>query len=292
MRLLNDYVQLCRLNRPIGIWLLLFPGLAGLSVSSEAVPVKYWIIFAIGAVVMRSAGCIYNDIVDRRFDGRVDRTKSRPLVRKDNPVSLRWALVFLGINLIVGFVCLLQFNFATVCVGFGAAAMIATYPWMKRITYWPQLFLGFTMNMGFIIGCFAMNESVNLPSLLMYIGMIIWTLGYDTVYGFQDMDDDALIGVKSSALRLRHSPRLFVFLMYLSVTMCWLFAGNLLQLSVGYYVGIALIAALFAWQVITLNIQQPRNCLLRFKSNQWVGLILWCAVLVGQLILRWAFISN
>lgn len=282
MRLLNDYVQLCRLNRPIGIWLLLFPGLVGLNISSQAVPMKYWITFVIGAVVMRSAGCIYNDIVDRPFDGRVDRTKHRPLVRESNPLSLRWALAFLGINLIVGFVCLLQFNFATVYVGFGAAAMIATYPWMKRITYWPQLFLGFTMNMGFIIGCFAMNESVNLSGLLMYAGMVVWTLGYDTVYGFQDMDDDALIGVKSSALRLRHSPRFFVFLMYFGAIVCWALVGTLSEFQSGYYVGIMLIAALFVWQVMTLNIQDPHNCLLRFKSNQWIGLILWCAVLVSR----------
>ena len=281
MQLLNDYVQLCRLNRPIGIWLLLFPGLLGLSLSARAVPLQYWIVFVVGAVVMRSAGCIYNDIVDRPFDCRVDRTKNRPLVRKHKPVSLRWAVVFLTLNLVVGFVCLLQFNLTTIFIGFGAAAMIAAYPWMKRITYWPQLFLGFTMNMGFIIGCFAMNESVNFPSLLMYVGMIIWTLGYDTVYGFQDMDDDALIGVKSSALRLRQSPRFFVFLMYTITAVCWTIVGNLLQFQMSYYVGIVLVAALFAWQAVTLNIQHPQNCLMRFKSNQWVGLIMWIAVLVG-----------
>lgn len=284
MQLLDDYIQLCRLNRPIGIWLLLFPGLVGLSLPLDRVPLHYWIvfIFSLGAVVMRSAGCIYNDIVDRPFDGRVDRTKNRPLVRKIQPLSLRWALVFLGINLTIGLICLLQFNLATICVGFGAAAMIATYPWMKRITYWPQLFLGFTMNMGFIIGCFSMSESVNFPSLLMYVGMVLWTLGYDTVYGFQDMEDDVMIGVKSSALRWRQSPRLFVFLMYFITMICWIVVGTLLGFQASYYVGIALIAALFAWQVITLNIQQPKNCLVRFKSNQWVGLILWCAVLVGR----------
>lgn len=281
MQLLNDYIQLCRLNRPIGIWLLLFPGFVGLAVSSPDVPLKYWIIFVVGAVVMRSAGCIYNDIVDRPFDGRVDRTKNRPLVRESNPMSLRWALVFLTLNLVAGFVCLLQFNLATIFIGFCAAAMIATYPWMKRITYWPQLFLGFTMNMGFVIGCFAMNESVSFPCLLMYSGMVVWTLGYDTIYGFQDMDDDALIGVKSSSLKLRQSPRVFIFLMYSVTTVCWILAGNLLQLSGGYYFGIVLIAALLTWQALTLNIHESQNCLIRFKSNQWVGLIVWLSVLVG-----------
>lgn len=281
MRLLNDYVQLCRLNRPIGIWLLLFPGAVGLAVSLPDVPLKYWVIFVVGAVVMRSAGCIYNDIVDRPFDGRVARTKHRPLVREDSPLSLRWALAFLTINLVAGFICLLQFNLSTIFVGFAAAAMIVTYPWLKRITYWPQLFLGFTMNMGFIIGCFSMNESISFPNLLIYVGMIMWTLGYDTIYGFQDMDDDALIGVKSSALKLRQSPRVFVSLMYISTITCWMFAGNLLQPSWGYYVGIALIAALLAWQVLTLNIHDSNNCLIRFKSNQWVGLIVLCAGLVG-----------
>ncbi|MDP3936021.1 MAG: 4-hydroxybenzoate octaprenyltransferase [Alphaproteobacteria bacterium] len=282
MLLLSDYIQLCRLNRPIGIWLLLFPGLVGLSASSDSVPLKYWMIFVLGAIVMRSAGCIYNDIVDRPFDGRVDRTKNRPLVRKNRPLSLRWALVFLALNLAVGLICLLQFNLATIYMGFGAAAMIITYPWMKRITYWPQLFLGFTMNMGFIIGCFAVNESVSFPSLLMYLGMVVWTLGYDTIYGFQDMDDDALIGVRSSALRLRHSPRMFVALMYLGTLVCWGLVGALSEFQAGYYVWIMLIAALFSLQVITLNIQDAHNCLIRFKSNQWIGLILWCAVLVSR----------
>lgn len=281
MRLLNDYIQLCRLNRPIGIWLLLFPGFLGLSISSQAPPLKYWVIFVVGAVVMRSVGCIYNDIIDRPFDGRVNRTKNRPLVRKNNPLSLRWALVFLILNLSVGFVCLLQFNLPTICVGFASAAMIATYPWMKRITYWPQLFLGFTMNMGFMIGCFFVNESVNFPSLLMYVGMVVWTLGYDTVYGFQDMDDDALIGVKSSSLRFRQSPRIFVSLLYLAAISCWFIAGTLSEYQSGYYVGVTLIAALLVWQATTLNTQQPHNCLIRFKSNQWVGLILWVAGLIG-----------
>jgi 4-hydroxybenzoate polyprenyltransferase len=281
MFLLNDYIQLCRLNRPIGIWLLLFPGLLGLSVSSSEVPLQYWVVFVVGAVVMRSAGCIYNDIVDRPFDGLVDRTKHRPLVRKDSPLSLRWALVFLMLNLAVGLVCLLQFNLSTILIGFGAAAMIATYPWMKRITYWPQLFLGFTMNMGFVIGCFAMSESLNLPSLLMYAGMIIWTLGYDTIYGFQDMDDDALIGVKSSSIKVRQSPRAFISLMYVSTTICWMLVGSLLQFQASYYIGIILISVLFAWQVITLNSQHPHNCLIRFKSNQWVGLIFLFVALIG-----------
>ena len=280
MKLLNDYIQLCRLNRPIGIWLLLFPGFIGLSLAQTAPPMVYYVIFIVGAVVMRSAGCIYNDIVDRPFDGRVVRTKNRPLVRAENPVSLHLAVVFLAANLIVGFVCLMLLNWVAIGIGVCAAVMIATYPWMKRITYWPQLFLGFTMNMGFVIGCCVVNEFLNAPMVLIYLGMVSWTLGYDTIYGFQDMDDDALIGVKSSSLRLRQHPRLFISLMYVVTLGCWCSAGTMLQFGVAYYCGIFVIAVLLLWQVATLDINNVSNCLTRFKHNQWVGVVLWIAILM------------
>ncbi len=281
MRLLSDYIQLCRLNRPIGVWLLLFPGFVGLSIGATVAPLSSFIIFIVGAVVMRSAGCIYNDIVDRPFDGKVERTKNRPLVRIHTPVSLQCAFAFLVLNVMVGLGCLLQFSYTTILVGFCAAAMIAVYPWMKRITFWPQLFLGFTMNMGFVIGCFAINGSMRLEMVLIYLGMVSWTLGYDTIYGFQDMEDDALIGVKSSALKLRRSPGPLIFLMYVFTVLCWSIAGSMLKLTAGYYIGVGIITLLVVWQALTLNIQDVSNCLMRFKINQWVGVILWCAILMG-----------
>lgn len=282
MNLLNDYIQLTRLNRPIGIWLLLFPGFAGLSITQTSAPVSYWILFVIGAIVMRSAGCIYNDIIDRKFDGKVDRTKNRPLVRKDNPVPLGIALIFLMINLLVGLLCLLQFNLTTITVGFVAAALIVAYPWMKRITYWPQLFLGFTMNMGFLIGLFAMNHTITLAHLLIYLGMVTWTLGYDTIYGFQDIDDDLLVGVKSSTFKLKAYPRMSVALIYAASITMWFCSGMMLNLTYMLFTLLTIISLMLAWQALTLNPNEPRNCLQRFKSNQWVGLVLWLAIAISE----------
>lgn len=235
----------------------------------------------VGAVVMRSAGCIYNDIVDRPFDGKVERTKNRPMVREKHPASLKLAVVFLVFNLLTGFVCLLQFNWITVLIGFCTAALIAVYPWMKRITYWPQLFLGLTMNMGFLIGFFALNDSISLGHLLIYIGMVSWTLGYDTIYGFQDMDDDALIGVKSSTFKIKAHPRLYVLIMYATSVLLWVYAGGYLGLPNEYYIFIASITLFFTWQATTLNIKDHRNCLTRFKFNQWTGLLLWLSFIVA-----------
>jgi 4-hydroxybenzoate polyprenyltransferase len=230
---------------------------------------------------MRSAGCIYNDIIDRPFDGKVDRTQNRPLVRVHNPVSIRLAFVFLMINLLIGLVCLLHFNMSTITIGLAAAALITTYPWMKRITYWPQLFLGFTMNMGFLMGIAALNQTLTWAHLLIYLGMVTWTLGYDTIYGFQDMDEDALIGVKSSTFKLKTHPRLYVLLIYtVSITM-WVCSGFLLDLSYIFFAFLGLISLVLAWEALTLNTRDPANCLQRFKSNQWIGLLLWIALIAA-----------
>jgi len=282
MSLFYDYVHLCRLHRPIGIWLLLFPGLIGLSAAQKSWPIAYWYIFIAGAVAMRSAGCIYNDIVDRPFDGGVSRTKNRPMVRKRNPVSIKRAFLFLILNLIIGIVCLLQLNLMTIGIGLVTAFMIAAYPWMKRITYWPQLFLGFTMNMGFLIGWIAVEGSINIVMFLLYFGMVSWTLGYDTIYGFQDMSDDALIGVKSSSLKVQHAPKRFLTYSYSATIVSWISAGILMNLSFVYYLGLVFILLLFVWQIVTLDPTNPLNCLKRFQSNQWVGIVLWlCLILSG-----------
>lgn len=282
MTLLDDYIQLCRLHRPIGIWLLLFPGFIGLSAAQKQVPFSYWIVFAIGAVAMRSAGCIYNDIIDRPFDRDVTRTKNRPMVRPKKPVSLKQALVFLILNLIIGFICLMQFNLATILIGLVAAILIVGYPWMKRITYWPQLFLGFTMNMGFLIGWAAMDETINSGALLLYLGMVSWTLGYDTIYGFQDMSDDALIGVKSASIKMQGAPKIFVGIVYAITALSWIISGVLMSFSLVYYLGLGSVALLFFWQVITLNSKDPVNCLHRFQSNQWVGILLWLSLIMNN----------
>lgn len=272
MSLIKDYIDVTRLRRPIGIWLLLFPGCVGLTASAALIPGYYWGIFLLGAVVMRSAGCIYNDIIDRPFDGKVHRTQHRPLVRRQSPLSLKWAIVFLILNSSVGLWCLLQLNATAIYIGLGAAAMILAYPWMKRITYWPQLFLGLTMNMGFVMGWAASGAAFRWQAACIYAGLVAWTLGYDTIYGFQDMEDDATIGVKSAALKVNKNPKMFLYGAYGVALLSWLAAGVSAP-------GLLAIGALLYWQVHTLNINDATNCLMRFKSNQYVGILLWLALI-------------
>lgn len=284
MQVFKDYIDISRLNKPIGIWLLLFPGYMGLSFFPVGQKLSLFFIFAVGAWAMRGAGCIYNDIIDRKFDGKVKRTQSRPLVRKNKPLSLKVALAFLLVHLLVGLVCLLMLSFKTVCVGFFAAVLIFAYPWMKRITYWPQLFLGFTMNMGFVMGAVEASGFFSVSAIIFYAGLVLWTLGYDTIYGFQDMDDDAVIGVRSSTFKVKLRARLFIFGCYAAAVLLWVFSGWVSMFGQAYFVAVVCTAALLLWQALGLNYKNSHNCLLRFKSNQWVGFLLWCAVILWPIV--------
>lgn len=284
MQRFQDYVQISRLNRPVGIWLLLFPGFAGLSFHQEVVDVYLFGVFAVGAWAMRGAGCIYNDIVDQKFDAHVERTRSRPLVRAKSPLPLSLAGMFLFAHAGVGLACLLTLNADAIFIGVFSALLILGYPWMKRITYWPQFFLGFTMNMGFIIGVAASGNAPSLAAVLFYAGLVIWTLGYDTVYGFQDMEDDALVGVRSSTFKVYAFSNLFVAQCYGFALCCWLLAGVLLELGYVYYLGVLLAGGLLLWQALTLAHTHSSNCLTRFKSNQWVAILLWLGLALQQLL--------
>lgn len=246
----------------------------------HAIPGYYWAIFFVGAVVMRSAGCIYNDLVDRSFDGNVQRTKLRPLVRPHKPLSLKVALVFLGVNLCIGLGCLLMLNHNAIYIGIISAVLIALYPWMKRITYWPQLFLGFTMNMGFLIGAAAVNALDSLYIALFYVGMVLWTLGYDTIYGFQDIDDDVLIGVKSSSIKIRNYAHWFIGLCYVGAVVFWGISVYIARYHVSADFVLVVVVSVLGWQATTMNIQDSANCLQRFRSNQWVSMLLF---LIGLL---------
>lgn len=277
----KDYVEITRLHRPIGVYLVLWPAYWGLLLA-EDISIKYLILFALGAVVMRSAGCIYNDMVDRKFDGSVRRTMSRPLVRKDFPLSMRMALLFLGINLFVGFLILISLPFSSIVIGLISVPLIFTYPWMKRITYWPQLFLGFTFNLGFLIA-WETHSSLSVEAMLMYGGTVLWTLGYDTIYGHMDADSDMLIGVKSTSLKLGPQTYLFLSICYGICWLLWYVAGYIMELSFFYTIGMLFVAGLLIWQVVTLNIQDPSNCLVRFKSNNWVGLMMILSILGSKL---------
>jgi 4-hydroxybenzoate polyprenyltransferase len=268
-----------RLDRPIGTWLLLIPGWWALTLAGFGVPrLKLVLLFLVGAVVMRGAGCTYNDIIDRDIDARVARTRTRPLASGE--VSLRAAWIFLGAQLAVGFGVLAQLNRFAVFLGVASLVLVFTYPYMKRLTYWPQVWLGLTFNWGALLGWAAMRSDIEPSSLLLYAAGFFWTLGYDTIYAHQDKEDDALVGVKSSALALGDKTRPFVAASYLATMLILLLA--LRPLPLGWPTRFFLIAASaqLAWQVITLKTDDPANCLTRFRSNRDFGLLILAALLL------------
>ena len=287
----RPYLRLARIDRPIGTWLLLFPcwwGLALAASRSDQAPDVLWAVyaalFAVGALVMRGAGCTYNDIVDRDFDAQVARTAQRPI--PSGEVSLRQAVVFLLLQLLVGLAVLLCFNGFTIVVGVASLLLVFSYPFMKRITYWPQAWLGLTFNWGALMGWAALTGELALPALLLYVAGIAWTLGYDTIYAHQDKEDDVLIGVKSSALRLgrRTKPWLLVFYVITLILLAMIGvtgAPHGLDLGWPYYLGLLAIAGHFVWQVATLDIDDPANCLLRFRANRFVGWLLLAGIAGG-----------
>jgi 4-hydroxybenzoate polyprenyltransferase len=283
---LKPYARLARWDRPIGFWLLFWPcgfslGLA--AVKNPASGFDWWalLLCLIGAVAMRGAGCTFNDVVDRDIDDKVERTRSRPI--PSGQVSVRNAVIFMGLQGLIGLLILIQFNLFTVVLGVASLLLIAIYPFMKRITWWPQLFLGFAFSWGALIGWTSQTEALSLPPLLLYLGCILWTIGYDTIYALQDIEDDALIGVKSTARLFGRRTRLMVALFYAAAVICWIVAAVLV--SAGMAFGIVLLAAigLLAWQVATLDGREPGNALVRFKANHWVGVALTLALLIESL---------
>ncbi len=281
----RPYLRLIRIDRPIGTWLLLFPCWWGLSLAAATggrLP-DVWlaILFAAGSLVMRGAGCTVNDLADRDIDGRVARTAGRPIASGE--ISVTRAVVFLAAQLGLGLLILLQFNSFAVLLGVASLPLIAAYPFMKRITYWPQAWLGLTFNWGVLLGWAAVTGGLGPPALLLYAAGIAWTLGYDTIYAHQDKDDDALIGVKSSALWLGRRTKPALWLFY-GVALA-LFAASGWAAGLGWplYLAVAAVGAQFAWQVATLEIGDPANCLARFKSSRYTGWIVLAGIIgAGQ----------
>ena len=281
----RPYLRLIRIDRPIGTWLLLFPCWWSLSLAAATggrLP-DVWlaILFAAGALVMRGAGCTVNDLADRDIDARVARTAGRPIASGE--ISVTRAVIFLAALLGLGLVILLQFNSFTFLLGVAALPLIAAYPFMKRITYWPQAWLGLTFNWGALLGWAAVTGVLGPPALLLYGAGIAWTLGYDTIYAHQDKEDDALVGIKSSALRLggRTKPWLAVF--YAVTVALFAASGSAAGLGWPFYLAVAGVAAHFSWQVASLDIDDPAGCLLRFKSSRYVGWILLAGIIgAGQ----------
>jgi 4-hydroxybenzoate polyprenyltransferase len=279
----EPYARLARLDRPIGTWLLLFPGWWGIALAGPRWPDRWlMLLFAAGALVMRGAGCTLNDIVDRDYDGQVARTRLRPI--PSGRVSVPQALAFLALQLAIGAAILLSLNRTSILLGLAVLGLIATYPYMKRITYWPQLFLGLNFNWGALIGWTAVTGRVAWPPILLYLGGICWTLGYDTIYAHQDKEDDARIGVKSSALALGDKTRPFLFLFYGAAVALWLVAGIADGLPPVFLIGLALVAAQLAWQAAMVDSNNPIDCLSKFRSNRVVGWLMLAGIIAGHIV--------
>ncbi|TVR83140.1 MAG: 4-hydroxybenzoate octaprenyltransferase [Rhodospirillales bacterium] len=277
----RPYLRLARIDRPIGTWLLLLPCWWSVALASPGWPdPALLLLFAVGALVMRGAGCTVNDIADREFDAKVARTASRPL--PSGAVSVRQALVFLTLLLAIGLLVLLQFNPFAIAVGAVSLLLVVPYPFMKRITWWPQLWLGLTFNWGALLGWAAVRGDLSLAPVVLYSAGVFWTLGYDTIYAHQDKADDVLIGVKSTALRLGAATRPWLAVFYgLTVALAGV-AGGLAGLAWPYFAALAAAAVHFAWQVKRVDIDNPGNCLAVFKSNRDVGLMIFAGAVAGS----------
>jgi 4-hydroxybenzoate polyprenyltransferase len=279
----EPYARLARLDRPIGTWLLLFPGWWGIALAAKSWPDPLLLaLFALGAVVMRGAGCTLNDIADREYDGKVARTRMRPL--PSGRVSVPQAVVFMLAQLLVGAAVLFSLNRTSQALGVAVLALIATYPFMKRITWWPQLFLGLNFNWGALLGWTAVSGALAWPPVLLYLGGICWTLGYDTIYAHQDKEDDARIGVKSSALALGERTRPFFVAFYAAAAALWAVGG--IAAGLGFVFFLALGAALLQllWQAARVDTNNAADCLAKFRSNRLVGWLMLLGIVLGHLV--------
>ncbi|NQV43984.1 MAG: 4-hydroxybenzoate octaprenyltransferase [Rhodospirillales bacterium] len=285
---LRPYLRLARLDRPIGTWLLLLPCWWSIALASDGDAITgtslitLSALFAVGALVMRGAGCTLNDIVDRDFDGRVARTATRPIPSGD--VTVRQAALFLCLQLAAGLMVLSQLNVFTFWMAVASLGLVAIYPFAKRYTYWPQLVLGLTFNWGALLGWTAIRGQLDAPAVALYAAGILWTLGYDTIYAHQDKEDDALIGIKSTALKLGDATQHWLFGFYAGAIVLIALAGYLAGLSLAFYGGLLLCALHLAWQAWRVDIHAPTDCLATFKSNRDFGLLLTAAIIAGQVL--------
>ena len=278
----RPYLLLARVDRPIGTWLLLWPCWWSLALAGTPWPDPVLLVlFAVGALLLRGAGCCWNDIVDRDLDGRVERTSTRPI--PSGQLTLAQASVFMVALGLLGLAVLLSFNRFAVLVGLASLAPVVIYPFMKRITWWPQAFLGLAFNWGALLGWAAARGELGWPPVVLYLAGIAWTLGYDTIYAHQDREDDALVGVRSSARRLgaKTTPALWAF--YGLALVGFGAAGELAELGPAFYLGLGLGGLLLAWQVLRLERDNPADCLEKFKANSSFGWILFFAILAGRI---------
>ena len=288
MKNFEIFLNLTRLNKPIGFMLLFWPCLWGLTIAHDfsennLIFYKFSFLFFLGAVLMRSAGCIVNDILDRKIDLMVERTKNRPIA--SGQVSVERALVLSAILCLIAFLILIQFNQTTIILGLASMPFAFSYPLMKRFTYWPQLFLGFTFNYGLIMAWVSLNDNLSLYPIIFYLGAIFWTLGYDTIYGFQDIKDDEIIGVKSTSIKFKKNPKLFIFLCYFFFYLSLIIIGILMTFSKFYFLfSLIIFLQFFFFQVHLLNVNEPKDCIKKFKSNNIFGLLVFINILIGKIL--------
>lgn len=279
----KPYLRLARLDRPIGTWLLLLPCWWSTALASPSWPDPWlFILFAVGAVVMRGAGCTLNDIADRDYDKNVQRTADRPI--PSGQITVKQAMAFLVLLCFIGLAVLLQLNLFTIFLGAASLLLVAIYPFMKRITYWPQFVLGLAFNWGALVGWAAVRGDLGLPAILLYVAGIFWTLGYDTIYAHQDKEDDLLVGVKSTALRLGDATRPWLGVFYGAAMTLLAASGYAAGLNWPFFALLSVAGVHLAWQVAKVDTDNPADCLMRFKSNRDFGLLVLAAIIAGNLV--------
>lgn len=280
--LLQPFFALMRLEKPTGIWLLMLPCWWGIALAAESLPnIELLLIFSLGSIIMRGAGCTINDIVDRNIDNKVARTKDRPIA--SGKISLTQSLIFLAILLLIGLFILLSLNKLTIIIGLASMIYVIAYPFMKRYTYWPQAFLGLTFNMGAIMGFTAVAGKISLHIVYLYLIGIFWTLIYDTIYAHQDKDDDKLIGVKSTALKFAENTKLMLVIFAAIQSLLIIILGMSANLNIIYFIVNFINFYLLFWQINSLNINDAQDCMHKFKFSPLFGLLLFFAIILGKI---------
>jgi len=270
-------IQLTRLNKPIGVLLLFWPCVWGLTLgyyfnNETILYLKYIILFFFGSILMRSAGCIFNDIVDKDLDKSVERTKKRPIA--SGKISVSKAFGYIVVLCLISLLILLQFNLLTIILGMSSMILAFAYPFMKRITYWPQLFLGLTFNWGIIMGWTSMTNNISVEPIILYLSAIFWTLGYDTIYGLQDVNDDEIIGIKSTSIKFKNNVKVFVGTCYSLCVLCILILCLIMKIDKHILALSVFFVSSLIYQLKVFKINSPKSCLTAFKTNNLTGIFI------------------
>ena len=288
MKNLKLFIELTRLDKPIGYMLLFWPCLWGLTISYDFKDdinlfYIYGILFFLGAMLMRSAGCIVNDIIDKDFDKKVERTKNRPIASEK--ITIKVALFYTIVLCLFALIILINFNLLTIIFALFSIPFVFSYPLIKRFTYWPQLFLGITFNYGLILAWISIKNEISLVPIIFYLGAIFWTLGYDTIYGYQDIKDDEIIGIKSTSIKFKENPKKFILICYTFFLASLILIGMLMSFNIIYFMLLIIpIYQLIIHQLKKIEIENPNSCLEKFKSNNFLGLIIFLNLLMGKII--------